>query len=119
MSNQPSNFQDPKPFNTVSLINQRNFIKELIDAGEAAKAYKHMATLTCEFTLCNKNPEMITIKANLKKNFRTPYLPAVEIIDYWDTINNYMNDTYCKGFHAPMDNDFFKELEDKDDDKET
>ncbi len=112
MSNRPNdNFQDPKPFNTVSLINQRNHIKELIDLGLAAKAFQEMCTLVCEFDLDKKDETMAKIKENLKRNFKTSFLISADVIEYYDEINAYMNATYCRGFKAPMGDDFFPEME--------
>jgi hypothetical protein len=112
MSNRPNdNFQDPKPFNTVSLINQRNHIKELIDFGQAAKAFTEMCSLVCEFDLNTKDTDMIKVKADLIKNWKASYLTSAVAIDYFDKINIYMNETYCRGFKAPMGEDFFPTLD--------
>lgn len=104
-------FQDPKPFNTVSLINQRNHIKLLIDQGLAAQAFTEMTTLVCEFDLNQKDADMIQVKVDLMKNKKYPYLKSFQDIDYYDRINRYMNTTYCRGFKAPMGEDFFPTLE--------
>jgi hypothetical protein len=116
MSNRSNdNFQDPKPFNTVSLINQRNHIKELIDIGENSKAFKEMCTLVCEFDLNEKDTDMTTVKKELIQNLKVPFLPSVRVIEYYDLINRYMNDTYCRGFKAPMGEDFFPTLDEDND----
>jgi hypothetical protein len=114
MSNHPNdNFQDPKPFNTVSLINQRNHIKLLIDTAQSSQAFIEMCTLVCEFDLNKKDTDMIQVKAELIKNKKNPYLKSAQDIDYYDLINTYMNDTYCRGFKAPMGEDFFDDLPDE------
>lgn len=106
-----NDFQDPKPFNTVSLINQRNHVKFLIDNALSAQAFIEMCTLVCEFELSPKDKVMQQIKQELKKNKARSYLPSAEDIEYYDKINIYMNATYCRGFKAPMGEDFFDELE--------
>jgi len=110
-------FQDPKPFNTVSLINQRNHIKLIIDQGLAAQSFTEMTTLVCEFDLNPKDEDMLHVKEDLMRNKKYPYLKSSQDIDYYDRINKYMNNTYCRGFKAPMGEDFFPTLEgeDKDD----
>ena len=110
MSNKNSDFQDPKPFNTISLITQRNKIKELIDAGLASQALTEMTTLVCEFDLNKKDTDMIQVKNELIQNQKRPYLKASQTIDYYVLICDYMNDTYCRGFKAPMGEDFFEGL---------
>jgi hypothetical protein len=104
-------FQDPKPFNTVSLINQRNHIKLLIDTGQAAKAFTEMCTLVCEFDLNIKDTAIAEVKAALIKNKKYPYLKSSEDIEFYDKINKYMNNTYCRGFKAPMGDDFFDDMD--------
>jgi hypothetical protein len=109
-------FQDPKPFNTVSLINQRNHIKLLIDTGQASQAFTEMTTLVCEFDLNSKDTTMAEVKAALIKNKKNPYLKCAEDIEFYDKINKYMNTTYCRGFKAPMGEDFFPTLGDENND---
>ena len=104
-------FQDPKPFNTVSLINQRNHIKLLIDSGQASQAFTEMCTLVCEFDLNKNDTAMAEVKAALFKNKKYPYLKSAEDIEFYDKINKYMNNTYCRGFKAPMGEDFFDDME--------
>lgn len=109
-------FQDPKPFNTISLITQRNHIKLLIDLGKSKEAFTEMCTLVCEFDLNKKDTAMAEVKAALIKNKKMPYLLSADDIEYYDKINKYMNTTYCRGFKAQMGEDFFEDMEnDKDD----
>jgi hypothetical protein len=56
---------------------------------------------------------MLQVKVELVKNKKNPYLKSAQDIDYYSLINKYMNDTYCRGFKAPMGEDFFDEIEDK------
>jgi hypothetical protein len=112
-------FQDPKPFNTVSLINQRNHIKLLIDQGMPSQAFTEMTTLVCEFDLKKNDAGMLQVKADLMKNKKYPYLKGSQDIDYYDIINKYMNDTYCRGFKAPMGEEFFPTLDSEDSNEST
>jgi hypothetical protein len=111
-------FQDPKPFNTVSLINQRNHIKELIDQGASSQALKEMCSLVIEFEIDKKDTPMLKCKEDLIKNKKNPFITSAEDIDYFDKICMFMNGTYCRGFKAVMNEDFFPTLDEPTEDKE-
>jgi hypothetical protein len=53
---------------------------------------------------------MLQVKIELIKHKKYPYLKSAQDVDYYALINKYMNDTYCRGFKAPMGEDFFDDL---------
>jgi hypothetical protein len=108
-----TDFQEPKQFNTIALLNQRNHIKILLDNKLHNPALQEMCSLVCEFDLTAKDKEMIKVKDDLMKNYQTPFIESFQDMLYFDIINTYMNHTYFRGFKAPMDEGFFKELEEE------
>jgi hypothetical protein len=113
MSN-ATDFQEPKQFNTVALLNQRNHIKILLDNKLHNPALQEMCSLVCEFDLTPKDTQMIEVKKNLMKNYQSPFIQSFEDMMYFNIINDYMNHTYFRGFKAPMGEDFFKELDEQE-----
>jgi hypothetical protein len=114
---QPESFQEPKQFNTIALLEQRNHIKVLIDNKLHAAALQEMCSLVCEFELTLKDTDMEKLKKELMDNYTNPSkgIASFEDMKYFDKINAYMNKTYFKGFKAPMGEEMFKELDGEND----
>jgi hypothetical protein len=109
-------FQDPKPFNTISILNQRNHIKLLIDTGQHPQALNEMCTLVNELDINKKDSDIIQIQKELNDNYEYSTIASNKDMHYFRIINRYLNDTYCRGFKAPMDENFFPNLESDEND---
>jgi len=122
MSNE--NFEDPKMQLILSIQRHDDYITEALfkldESGtntgfhkEITRAALAMALLLRRLELDEKDTKMIELKNNITLRNYDDVNPDY-ILDAYAVIHEYLNDTYYHGFHAPMDDSFFDDLEGKE-----
>ena len=129
MSNQENkNFSDPKIQHMLSIQRHDDHITDCLERieesgpntgfhKEITRAALGMALLFRRLELHDGDKEMIQLRNNITLTNYANIKPEY-VLQAYTTYQNFLRNTYYRGFRAPMDEGFFKELENENSDPE-
>ena len=126
MSNDNKNFSDPKIQHMLSIQRHDDYITDCLqrieESGpntgfhkEISRAALGMALLFRRLELHEGDKEMLLLKKNITLSNYANIDPEY-ILQAYNTYQDFLRNTYYRGFRAPMDEGFFKELENEQSD---
>ena len=91
-------FEDPKIFFTIKLIEAQQEISQLLNNGGESEAAREMAIMLLRINIPDNEKEMIALRKKLTPN-NYHVFQVEQVYSFYAQINAYLNHTYFADYH--------------------